>query len=298
MIRMKKNGAPSLGSRSAVHNNPEEGYQVASKNGNSAAFQMVPVDELRYDHRYQRTLIENRVDKIVHNFDPALLTPLEVNHRDGHYYVYDGQHRGAAAAILGMEMVPCMVHHFAMEQEEARLFVALQTERRSVSAVQRHIANVFQQDPTALELDHAVRAAGYVISANGNTANALAAASALQRCQEMYGAETVTDALLVIRDAWQFEKTSKRGSMILGIAKLLTAYGNDLDRQSLVEKMAVKSPKEIIRQQNAAKESNLIAGDYDTVVAHLLLQIYNRQRSTRRLLPDRLTTRRKPKVEV
>lgn len=268
---------------------------MTTKNGSSAAFRMVAVDSLRYDHRYQRTLIEKRVDKIVREFDPALLTPLEVNLRDGVHYVYDGQHRGAAAAQLGLKKVPCMVHHFEMEQEEARLFVALQTERRPVTAVQRHIANVFQQDLAAMELDRAVHAAGFVIS-HSTTPNVLAAARDLRICQEAYGVEIVTATLEVIRDAWQFEKAGKRGSMISGIAKLLATYGDALDRKSLVEKLSVKSPAEIIRQQNTASESKLILGDRGTLVAHLLLQVYNKQRTTRRLPPDRLAARRKAKV--
>ena len=41
---------------------------------------------------YQRELNIHRVRKIVARFDPRLVNPPKVSYRNGHYYVFDGQH--------------------------------------------------------------------------------------------------------------------------------------------------------------------------------------------------------------
>ena len=41
---------------------------------------------------YQRELNINRVRKIAAKFDPRLVNPPKVSYRNGHYYVFDGQH--------------------------------------------------------------------------------------------------------------------------------------------------------------------------------------------------------------
>lgn len=48
------------------------------------------------DEDYQRELDQNRVKRIVANFNPDLVNPIKVSYRNGKYYVFDGQHTLAA----------------------------------------------------------------------------------------------------------------------------------------------------------------------------------------------------------
>ena len=49
---------------------------------------------------YQRELNINRVRKIAAKFDPRLVNPPKVSYRNGHYYVFDGQHTIAVLKMI------------------------------------------------------------------------------------------------------------------------------------------------------------------------------------------------------
>ena len=49
---------------------------------------------------YQRTLNANRVKRIAAEFDERIANAPKVSYRDGHYYVFDGQHTIAARKLL------------------------------------------------------------------------------------------------------------------------------------------------------------------------------------------------------
>ena len=49
---------------------------------------------------YQRNLDPDRANRIAENFDPRLLNDPKVSERDGHFYVFDGQHTIEALRIL------------------------------------------------------------------------------------------------------------------------------------------------------------------------------------------------------
>ena len=74
---------------------------------------------------YQRELRVNRVRRIAAKFDPCLLNPPKVSYRNGHYYVFDGQHTVAVLKLLngGKDlMIRCIVYTGMTESEEALLF--------------------------------------------------------------------------------------------------------------------------------------------------------------------------------
>ena len=65
------------------------------------------LEVLRED--YQKPLNEKRVAQIVAAFDENIANEPKVSYRDGHYYVFDGQHtvtRGQAAAMLARLVDP------------------------------------------------------------------------------------------------------------------------------------------------------------------------------------------------
>lgn len=56
------------------------------------------LEVLRED--YQKPLNEKRVAQIVAAFDENIANEPKVSYRDGHYYVFDGQHTVAARVML------------------------------------------------------------------------------------------------------------------------------------------------------------------------------------------------------
>lgn len=91
-------------------------------------FQMVAVDALVVDSRYQREVMGGgiaHVQRLAKAFDWRKFAPLIVAPVPGrHFAVIDGQHRAAAARARGIRLVPAFVHEADLEAQ-AEIFAAL-----------------------------------------------------------------------------------------------------------------------------------------------------------------------------
>ena len=77
------------------------------------------LEVLRED--YQKPLNEKRVAQIVASFDENIANEPKVSYRDGHYYVFDGQHTLAARIMLNggkAQRIRCKVYRNLKELQE------------------------------------------------------------------------------------------------------------------------------------------------------------------------------------
>lgn len=120
------------------------------------ALELLRVGDLIVDHRYQREHVAAaHVAAIVDRFDWSLFFAIGVNRRgNGGLYVFDGQHRvSAVLELFGPdEQVPALVTQGLGASDEARLFHAMQSTRKALTAADRFKAQVFRGDPAALEI--------------------------------------------------------------------------------------------------------------------------------------------------
>ena len=89
---------------------------------------MVPSHMIELDPDYQRRIEMDRVNQMVEEFNPLVVNPLKVSHREGKYYAFDGGH------TLMMEkkvneakdtfLVECRVYENLTKDEEKILFAA------------------------------------------------------------------------------------------------------------------------------------------------------------------------------
>ena len=87
---------------------------------------------------YQRHLNANRVKRIAAEFDERIANAPKVSYRDGHYYVFDGQHTIAARKLLNNNSdlnIVCKVYSGLTEQQEALLFA----QQTGVSALSQQV---------------------------------------------------------------------------------------------------------------------------------------------------------------
>lgn len=120
------------------------------------ALELLRVGDLIVDHRYQREHVAAaHVAAIVDRFDWSLFFAIGVNRRvNGGLYVFDGQHRvSAVLEVFGPdEQVPALVTQGLDAKDEARLFHAMQSTRKALTAADRFKAQVFRGDPAAMEI--------------------------------------------------------------------------------------------------------------------------------------------------
>lgn len=100
--------------------------------------------DIRIPHEYQRFLSRSRAARIARDFDWFEFGVLIVAHRNGEYFVVDGQHRlNAALQLPCVDMVPCLLYDFEGPQHEAEVFALLQLRRKPLVTRDLHRAELF-----------------------------------------------------------------------------------------------------------------------------------------------------------
>lgn len=128
--------------------------------------------DLAVDHAYQRMAEEpssrRLINHISQNWDWRLCAPLTVSDRappEPGLYVIDGQHRLNAAMARGdIDELPCIISKFDGIEDEARLFVALNSARRQVGEVEKFHARVASRDHYALAAKRVIEDSGLKVA--------------------------------------------------------------------------------------------------------------------------------------
>lgn len=94
-----------------------------------------------------------RVHRIAKEFDERIANEPKVSYRDGHYYVFDGQHTVAARKQLNGDKdldILCKVYYGLDEQEETLLFAQQTGASARLDAGAKIRTLIFGEDPHAL----------------------------------------------------------------------------------------------------------------------------------------------------
>lgn len=138
----------------------------APRSGN-LKLRMVDVRDLVVDHTYQRRMDKRGhrlVVQICEAFDHRKFSPLVVSARkDGSMAVIDGQHRGVAASLLGIDTVPAMVLERLSVAQESDVFRAINSVRVAMQPLQVFWAGVEAQDPASVKVKKACDRAGVAV---------------------------------------------------------------------------------------------------------------------------------------
>lgn len=133
-------------------------------------FRLIDKNRIEVDPSYQRELRSSTVGEVSRNFSWAAFGALHVARRrteDGErFFVFDGQHR--LAGIMRRDDVgdvPCMVYDVTLLDEEADAFLRTNTNRRPVTALDKHKAKTVKKDPAAMVLEELVRESGLRLGA-------------------------------------------------------------------------------------------------------------------------------------
>jgi hypothetical protein len=196
--------------------------------GSLPVLQYCAPDQLRIDETYQRSLdaaaSQTLIRRIAVHWDWGLCQPLFVARRaDAGLYVVDGQHRLAAARLRSdIWQLPCVVTSFASDAEEAASFVALNQQRRPLTALDLFKAALAAGDEEAVAVMGAIRDAG--LSLAGTTNNQMMKPGAIMniggilRYYRRFGDQVLRGALSAMAQAWPGERLQYAGTVFPGFA--------------------------------------------------------------------------------
>jgi hypothetical protein len=138
--------------------------------GPAPQLEWLPIAKLVFDDSYQRPIRAQGVThlrRIAMQFDWRLFTPVIVAPVEGGgYAVIDGQHRTHAAALRGIDKVPCQIV-LADRKLQAKAFAGMNGNQAiRLAPFQLHRAALASGDVKAQAVDHVCQQAGVSIAAN------------------------------------------------------------------------------------------------------------------------------------
>lgn len=199
--------------------------------GAKPALRWLRLDEMFVDLAYQRTLdasqSQSLIRRIAQFWDWNLCQPLTVAKRaNGALMIVDGQHRHAAAKLRSdIETLPCVVSQFASSGDEAAAFVALNQQRRPLSALDLFKAAIAAEDSEALLIFDCIQSAGLSLAPHMNNKawkpGQIANIGGLRTTLRGKGEKVLRDGLMVISHAFPNQVLRFAGTLFPGIAHIV-----------------------------------------------------------------------------
>lgn len=173
------------------------------QNTKPSKLQLVRLDSLNIDFSYQRPLPPMKLKQRVDTWDDDKCSAITVMDRKGKLYVVDGQCRWKAAEALGIRTLAAKVTESKGVRHEAEVFLAIDGDVRSLSAVDRFRACAAARDALHVRAANVLAKAGFSVSPGSAAAGTLScvtllltmvadseaeALTVLQVCQAIAGA--------------------------------------------------------------------------------------------------------------
>ena len=245
--------------RTTVANNQvrkQESFMEKNKEGSAAAWtemRQMAVGSLEIDDKYQRGLNINIVKKIVANFNPDLVNVLKVSYRDGHYYVFDGQHTLTAIKMKFKDdgyPVMCKIYYGLSMEEEAHLFAEQTGFAKKVPVAYKLRAQAIAGDEEVTDFLHITREKGFMIEPGKrlNKPGAIEAVKMAFQCYHSIGAEQYGRMLELMNKAWHGEQWSITQNMLSGMCVFMKTFGGCFDSDRFVKKLSQATEREIVRE--------------------------------------------------
>ena len=211
------------------------------------------VGMLEVDPKYQRFHDQAWSSKIGRTFNSDLLDTLHVSFRDGHYYIFDGQHRYYGVLKRFKDNgypVTCKIYHGLSEEEEARLFVLFNISRKKMPAASLLKAQVAGGDEEAISFLEHTRGAGFVIDpAKRVTCKCgIQAVDKAQKCYQTLGPDNYDRMLKLLMATWGGERWTITQNMLGGMCMFIKIFGGKIEDQLFIKQLKVVDETKLLKQ--------------------------------------------------
>lgn len=191
-------------------------------------FYPLPVDQL-FLAPYQRGVRQSKVKLYADRYNPNIFGIILVSHRDGKYWIVDGQHRVEVAKLKGIKHVWCQVLEGLTYEQEAQHFYEINDSKSRLNANHKFHSKVEARDEQALNIVKALMRFGFGYSKEGNSHEngIINAVGTLQIIYNRLGYDNLCKLLEVIKKAWNGDYRSLSAEMLKGINTFMTNYTYD-----------------------------------------------------------------------
>jgi ParB-like nuclease domain len=274
-------------------------HSSASAYGPIPEMDWLPVNDLVVDSEYQRDANSKKslalIRRLAEGFSWRRFQPLTVALRaDAKWAVVDGQHRLAAARLIGLDRLPCYIVDAEAVSVQAESFVAVNRNRVNVNVWQLHYANLAAGEPEALRIAEACREAGITISRYPRPADEIPpgetmAVRTIAKLLDQFGDAPVVDALKALAEAFPDVGGQIRSTAVQALVHFFLLHKTvELDWPRLI---ATTRDQDMATFEEAARASRaLFGGKTHIAMSMALTRAYNRGlRDASKRLPEALS---------
>lgn len=249
--------------------------------GAAPMLKWVPIVDLRIDPSYQRDILktgQKNIVRIANEFDwtkfsTVVVAPIE----GGKFVIVDGQHRTTAAALRGVEKVPCQII-IADKRKQAAAFAAINAVTTEMSPMQVHAAKMVAGDVDAVRLTKLCKEAGvtilrYPVQTKFQKTGETMAVGMLYRMLTKFGEEALVTALSCITRTRDGYPGLIRSQLVTALCVVLEAEPEWQESRHLLKavgKLDLRATFASAAKQAAAGSSGgLVAALVDAISEHL-----------------------------
>ncbi|QHJ86392.1 ParB-like nuclease domain protein [Gordonia phage Kuwabara] len=240
----------------------------------------IRLDQMKLNPLAQRDFNPNN-PAVAGEFDPEVMGYIVVSHRDGWYYIVDGQHRKAGALqYLGdsSQQIQCRVFEGLTSEQEAELFLMLNDQKKQ-DAMSKYKVSLTAGRARECDVERICRSLDLRIGRD-KSCEEIACVSALLGVYDKHGPASFSFAMRVIRDSYGYDGFKRQ--TISAAALIKDRYGNSVDEEALISRLEKKG---MVALNQAAKSMKEATGNpADQCYAHAMIQFYN-LRNTKRVDP-------------
>lgn len=235
----------------------------------------------------QRPVNERDVARIFNNFDLDKMQTPHVSHRDGYYWIMDGQHTiEALKRWLGDgwedQNLECWVYEGLTERDESDWFNVLNSGKRPTIYI-KYKTGVTAGYPTETGVHHILTRLG-LIATTQNVPGSISAVGTCIRAYRRDGDIALERGLLLAHNA--FGDPGLESSIIDGFSMLCNRYNGSLDEKTSMQSLSslkggvkgLLGLAEQLRLKTGGRKAECVAAS--------AINIINRQRTGKNKLPS------------
>ena len=216
-------------------------------------FEQIPIKNLVSNQEYQRTLSQTHIARAAANFDLYQINPVKVSRREGINYVFNGQHTvEIGATVSGSRDTPvwCMIYDYLVYEHEAVIFANQMKFVKRLQPYEIFKANVEAGNDVQLIIQGVVEAYGLKVGSK-RTPGVICAVTTLENIYLTHGYHVLNRVMRLIVGTWEGDINSFSSNMLNAVARLVTAFGDDMNDEIFKDRVGNISVKQLIR---AAKD--------------------------------------------
>lgn len=246
---------------------------------------LVPISQMRVPPVGQRSFKQAWGDNLATNLDLNQLGFPVINHRDGVYWIIDGQHRVYALKQndFANDSLECVVYEDLTDAEAAHIFLGLD-DRRAISPFDKFGIACVAGAPRECEIRRIVEINNLKISKRSEE-GCIGAVGSLTKAFDRFGGVVLGKTLRTIKNAYAGDSSSFDASAIEGLALVFNRY-DEINEKELAARLndAPHGMRGLLRRAESQRERT--GNQKAQCVAAVVVEIYNKgtgPRSAKRL---------------